>query len=705
MIHLTYENMVVMRVKAKMQNKRERDKILIVDDSEMNRGILADILEEEYEILEGENGIEALQLLHSYGSEISLVLLDIVMLRMNGFQVLEMMSKFHWLEEIPVIIISSENSHSVVEKAYELGATDYISRPFDEVIVCRRVVNTILLYAKQKRLISMVADQMYESEKSNTLMVSILSHIVEFRNGESGLHVLHIGTMTEMLLKRLNEKTDKYHLDAAKISMISKAAAFHDIGKISISEEILNKPGRLTKEEFEIMKTHSAIGADMLKDLPLHEEEPLVKIAYEICRWHHERYDGSGYPDGLKGEEIPISAQAVSIADAYDALTSERVYKKAFSHEKALEMIFNGECGVFHPLLLECLRDIAEDIPEILKRNSSGRVSKREMNSIIEQLLSKKEIVTSNRTLGMLEEERVKSQFFASIASEIQFEYTVSPSMLIISDWGAEKLGISRIIMNPLESQEVLSVIRREDLSDLDCKLRSTTPESPIVECDIELKVDGEVQFSRMISHALWKRGGNREYSGAIGKVVEIHEEPYEWNRLKKMVSVDPLTNLLNSAHAQKEIVNILNTYPEREFVLIIFDLDYFKMVNKEWGHLFGDRVLKYLAQHLLYNINKEDLAARIGGDEFLVFTSCNKQLEQLITKIFTSMTEKLDGVQLSISMGIAKTSVVGHSYEKLYHSADLALTDAKRKGGGCYTVYDETVCSPNVPTAISPID
>lgn len=384
MIHLTYENMVVMRVEAKMQNKRERDKILIVDDSEMNRGILADILEEEYEILEGENGIEALQLLHSYGSEISLVLLDIVMPRMNGFQVLEMMSKFHWLEEIPVIIISSENSHSVVEKAYELGATDYISRPFDEVIVCRRVVNTILLYAKQKRLISMVADQMYESEKSNTLMVSILSHIVEFRNGESGLHVLHIGTMTEMLLKRLNEKTDKYHLDAAKISMISKAAAFHDIGKISISEEILNKPGRLTKEEFEIMKTHSAIGADMLKDLPLHEEEPLVKIAYEICRWHHERYDGSGYPDGLKGEEIPISAQAVSIADAYDALTSERVYKKAFSHEKALEMIFNGECGVFHPLLLECLRDIAEDIPEILKRNSSGRVSKREMNSIIE---------------------------------------------------------------------------------------------------------------------------------------------------------------------------------------------------------------------------------------------------------------------------------------------------------------------------------
>lgn len=294
---------------------------------------------------------------------------------------------------------------------------------------------------------------------------------------------------------------------------------------------------------------------------------------------------------------------------------------------------------------------------------------------------------------------------FASIASEIQFEYTVSPSMLTISDWGAEKLGISRIIMNPLESQEVLSIISREDLCDLDCKLCITTPEMPIVECDIELKSKGEVRYSRMISHGLWKRDGNREYSGAIGKIVEIHEEQSEWKRLKKMVSVDPLTNLLNAAYAKKKIVNILNTYPVKEFALIIFELDYFKMVNKEWGHLFGDRVLKYMAQHLLYNISEDDLAARIGGDESLVFTSCNKQLEQVITKIFTFMTEKLDGVQLSISMGIAKTSVVGHSYEKLYHGADLALADAKRKGRRCYTVYDETLCALNVPTAISPID
>lgn len=391
-----------------MYNKRKITKILIVDDSDMNRAILADMLNDQYEILEAENGIEALKLLHEHETGISLVLLDIVMPEMDGFEVLAMMNRYHWIEEIPVIMISAENSHSVVERAYELGATDYISRPFDEVIVCRRVINTIMLYSKQKRLISMVADQMYESEKSNTLMVSILSHIVEFRNGESGLHVLHIGTMTEMLLKRLREKTEKYNLDPATISMISKAAAFHDIGKISISEEILNKPGKLTKEEFEIMKTHSAVGAEMLANLPLHKEEPLVKVAYEICRWHHERYDGNGYPDGLKGEEIPISAQVVSLADAYDALISERVYKKAFSHEQAIHMILHGECGAFNPLLLECLKDIAGHIEEELTINSLNRVSEKEMHNIVERLLSHKDLASSNRTLSMLEEERIK---------------------------------------------------------------------------------------------------------------------------------------------------------------------------------------------------------------------------------------------------------------------------------------------------------
>lgn len=688
-----------------MYDKRKINKILIVDDSEMNRAILADMLGEQYEILEAENGISAVQMLHTYGTEISLVLLDVVMPKMDGFEVLAMMSRYHWIEEIPVIMISAENSHSVVERAYELGATDYISRPFDEVTVCRRVINTIMLYSKQKKLVSMIADQMYESEKSNTLMVSILSHIVEFRNGESGLHVLHIGTMTELLLKRLREKTDRYNLDSAKISMISKAAAFHDIGKISISQNILNKPGRLTEEEFEIMKTHSAVGADMLEDLPLHKDEPLVKVAYEICRWHHERYDGKGYPDGLKGEEIPISAQAVSLADAYDALISERVYKKAFSHEKALSMILNGQCGAFNPLLLECLSDISDHIEEELTINSLNQVSEKEIHNIVERLLSHKELATSNRTLSMLEEERIKFQFFASMASEIQFEYSVLPPMLTLSDWGAEKLGIPRFIVSPSESMELLSIISREQMTELDRLLRSTTPESPIVEYKAKIKVDGKIRCSRIISRALWTHGDKKEYSGAIGKILDIQEEEKELLRLKKLASIDPLTNLYNEAYVKKQIMHILRAYPENEYAFIIFDLDYFRTANNERGHVFGDRVLKYLAKCLETNIKEEDLAARIGGDEFLLFVRYDENTEQTVKKIFSAMTGEYDGFKLSVSMGIANTIISARDYQELYHCADLALFEAKRRGQGCCIYYDEKKCEANAPTAISPID
>ena len=340
-----------------------KQQILIVDDSELNREILAEILHPDFKTMEACSGEECLSMLRQYGAGISLVLLDIVMPGMDGFAVLDEMNRNHWLEDIPVIMISSEETESYIRRAYEMGVSDYISRPFDSKVVYRRVYNTIKLYVKQRYLITLVTDQIREKEKNSQILVDILSHIVEFRNGESGLHVQHIKTLTGLLLERLVQKTDKYHLQWSDQYMITVASALHDIGKVGIDEKILNKPGRLTKEEFEEMKKHTLIGASMLKSLGVYQDEELVKVAYQICRWHHERYDGKGYPDGLKGEEIPISAQVVSVADVYDALTSERVYKKAFTHENAMEMILAGECGTFNPLLLECLKDIAGNIP------------------------------------------------------------------------------------------------------------------------------------------------------------------------------------------------------------------------------------------------------------------------------------------------------------------------------------------------------
>jgi len=346
---------------------KERQQILIVDDSQINCEILAEILKDEYRILEAANGEECIDLLKQYGTGIALLLLDINMPVMDGFEVLALMNRKHWIEDIPVIMISSEDSASYVRRAYEMGASDYISRPFDVQVVHQRVSNTIKLYAKQRRLISLVTDQIREKEKNNQMMISILSQIVEFRNSESGSHVLHINIITGMLLERLMQKTDQYRLQWSDQFLITTASALHDIGKIGIDEKILNKPGKLTKEEFEIMKTHTLIGASMLKSIEMYQNEKLLQVAYQICRWHHERYDGKGYPDGLKGEEIPISAQVVAIADVYDALVGKRVYKKAFSHETAIHMILNGECGAFNPLLLECLTDIQNRLKEETK--------------------------------------------------------------------------------------------------------------------------------------------------------------------------------------------------------------------------------------------------------------------------------------------------------------------------------------------------
>ena len=281
----------------------EKQKLLIVDDSELNRDILKEILGSRYDYMEAENGTQAIQILEVH-PEIDLMLLDINMPQMNGFQVLEHMREFQWIDEVPVVMISSEESVEIMRKAYDLGITDYISRPFDAVIVKKRVQNTLGLYANQKRLINVVVDQVYEKEENSSIMIRILSNVLGFRNSESSEHILHIKTATEMMLRKLVKVTDAYPLTEADIALITTASSLHDIGKVGIPEEILNKPGRLTDEEFKIMKTHSELGAAIIKDMDFSQDYPLVHTAWEICRWHHERWDGKGYPDGLKGEEI-----------------------------------------------------------------------------------------------------------------------------------------------------------------------------------------------------------------------------------------------------------------------------------------------------------------------------------------------------------------------------------------------------------------
>ena len=349
-----------------LQNKPQ---ILLVDDSAMNRMMLTEILGDSYHILEAENGRDCMEKLQAETGNIALVLLDINMPVLDGFDVLSAMNRDHSIEDIPVIMISSDDSKDIIRRAFERGVSDYINRPFDARTVYRRAFNTIRLYAKQRRLVRMVSAQTRKQEHNTTMLVNVLSQIVEFRNGESGSHVRHIRILTEKIMAQLLRKTDKYSLSSEEQDNITLASALHDIGKIAIDEKILNKPGRLTPEEFAVLKTHTTEGAALLHRLENFDTEPLLQTACGIARWHHERWDGRGYPDGLAGDDIPIGAQLVSLADVYDALTSERCYKKAFPHEKAVQMILGGECGTFNPLLLECLKDIEGSLQAELKKD------------------------------------------------------------------------------------------------------------------------------------------------------------------------------------------------------------------------------------------------------------------------------------------------------------------------------------------------
>lgn len=504
-----------------MKEPEKKQKILVADDSEMNRLILADMLEEDYEILEAADGVQAVAMLQKYGTEISVVLLDIMMPDMDGFEVLSIMNRCRWIEDIPVIMISAENSPDSIARAYEYGIADYISRPFDETVVYRRVQNTIMLYARQKKLVAMVADQLYEKEKNSNLLILILSHIVEFRNGESGRHVLHIQAITEFLLRRLIRKTNQYQLNNSDIILISTAAALHDIGKIAIPEEVLNKPGRFTPEEFEIMKTHSAIGARMMEELPIHQEEPLVKTAWQICRWHHERYDGRGYPDGLKGEEIPIGAQVVAVADVYDALTSERVYKKAYPHDVALQMILNGECGTFNPLLLECLSESEQELWEELQKSTPGQYSQNEMQSVADAMMNHEELAASERTLRMMDKERSVHEFLMSVSEEIIFQYSVSSAMLTVSPGCARLFGLEEITYDPLHNESICELFDADDVQRVSEAFRNTTPKQPLIEEYCACNIGGNPHRYKIIGKAIWSAEEQAVLQEIVCKLVD----------------------------------------------------------------------------------------------------------------------------------------------------------------------------------------
>ncbi len=484
----------------------ERAKILIVDDDAMNRVVLSDLLADEYDIIEAKDGDEAIEILEKMAKEITLVLLDMVMPGCDGLQVLEVMNEREWIKGTPVVMISAETSSPHVEKAFSLGVTDFIYRPFDQMVVQNRVRNTIGLYVKQMQLSELVTDKIYERTRNSDMLISILSHIVEFRNGESGQHVLHIKKITDILLRALLKRTQEYNFTEDEIGTIATASSMHDIGKITIPDEILNKPGKLTKEEFDIMKQHSMNGANMLEAIQFFKNEPLMKYAYEICRWHHERWDGHGYPDGLIENAIPISAQVVSVADVYDALTSERCYKKAFTHEKALEMIRNNECGVFNPLLLECLNDVADILPKELNDQRTSKLSDADFAKIARSIFESTEDETDNIIYEQYMTEHKKSEFFRSLQHGVAFEYTYEPSVLKLNAKNTKALSFPKTMVEPENNPEFWNIFGRENWDEFAKLLHDPQLNNDSFIFNSDMRIKGEKRPCKIKVQQSWNR-------------------------------------------------------------------------------------------------------------------------------------------------------------------------------------------------------
>lgn len=497
-------------------------KILIADDSELNRALLVDMLEHDFSIFEVSNGKETIAALQAHQGEIEVLLLDVVMPEMDGFEVLAAMNENHWIDDIPVIMISAETGSAYIDKTFKLGAVDYVSRPFVPNVIRRRIMNTVLLHTKKQQLMSVLADRFYRQEKNTELMVDILGHAVECRSGEGGTHMTHVIPVTGLLLQCLVGKTDRYHLEREDIGAIRMASGLHDIGKLQIPEEILTKPHSLTPEEYEIVKRHTQIGAKLITDLPIYQNERLVKYAIEICRWHHERWNGEGYPDGLKGDAIPIAAQVVSVADVYDALTSERCYKEAFSHEKSMRMIHSGECGSFNPLLLECLDEIAVRLQKELSVVPHLDQGHSEARRTVEELYASRSEDSTTRVAIQIEEERGKRQFFSELTDELWFEYTTNPDAIALSASASKRTGLSKVVVNPAGSADFLAVVGTKTLDEIRGWAETATIDETYFETEAEIRLDGAMHWCKLAIMVTWSSIEAGRYNSLLGIIRDI---------------------------------------------------------------------------------------------------------------------------------------------------------------------------------------
>lgn len=663
--------------------------LLIVDDVEHNRAILSDMFRGRFEILEAGDAQEALRLIQRHRERISLMFLDINLPGMDGFETLREMHARGFLPGIPILMIASGVSPDKAAAAIRLGVSDFIEQPMNPEIVRRRAQRLVEGERVRLSMEELVEARTYEIRRASRYAIEALSTIVEFRSGETAQHTRRISLITKLFCQALSQRYLEYNLTDTMIDDIMCASALHDVGMIVVPESVLNKPGRLSKEEFEIMKRHTIYGAQVIERISAEGGERFFSYCRDICLCHHERWDGNGYPYGVSGDDVPIWAQVVALADVYEALTSERVYKPPFTHRQALEMIKEGDCGSFNPKLLATLDLIEARLKSALEELAlSGDPALGEPPCDAADPLSM-------RALKLLEHERERYKTYASLSGEVLIEYDCRSDALSFSGRFPDHFEGETVMRNALKGETLGRYLYPGDRETLMAAIQAASPVSPTIKLNLRLlTVRGWYEWYEVIVRTLWS-----EDSGvcvrALGKLTNIDQTVRETSRLREQATRDVLTGLLNRVETERCIKQRLMESEDVGGALLYIDIDDFKECNDSCGHGFGDEVLRKMGQVIQGNIRETDIAGRIGGDEFVVYLDRVRteegvvgNVERLITVMRQGITVRSERMRISVSVGVARFPQDGSRYETLLEKADQAMYTAKFSGKGCYSFY-----------------
>ena len=691
---------------------QDRRTILIIDDRAEERLALQELLRSSYEIVEAADGNEGLQIMEACCPQLAAVLLDLDMPGMDGFQLLRILWAKGWLRAIPLLLLADGDEETVLEQGAEWGAADVLTRPFRPKIVQRRVAHLVELYRHRHELESAIQEhaarlreQDDRQNKTGKSLLETLIAAIGFRNPNSSIHVRRMREITYILLSDVREHCPEYALTGEQVRLISDLSILHDIGKIGIPDDILNKRGPLTDEEYQCVQAHTVYGGELVERIDFQGGEAVRMYCYEICRHHHERWDGKGYPDGLKGDEIPIWVQAVAVADVYEALISQRVYKSAYGPQSAVDMILRGECGAFHPKILDALRRTA---PKLTRELSGEPASPGELRT---SFLQRER--SSSRSVGLenfsipedaqllFDLEQEKYRIIAQLSEDMIFTYNALTDAMEFSEKFCKVFQFPPYMTDYQKFLVPSRLFYPEEYKALQQKYTQLSWEHPEMEMDLRLPLpSGSRSWFHLVLHLLTDRTDRSRELGFVGKLTNINRIKKEATEWQKRANTDPLTQLCNraGAHILFEELRQESRQTPMELTVAFLDIDHFKELNDTLGHGAGDQILTAFGQRVRHLFRPDDIVSRFGGDEFLVVMKkmgkrafAETKLGQLCRQE-VQIADMREPIQVSSSIGVAFFPRDGVEFDDLLRKADRALYASKRDGRGRVCFYEDLV-------------